>query len=343
MRESFGAEFDLPAGYLNTPSAGVPPVHTTAAVTAALSQWSRGAGAPDGAAEAVETARAAYGSLVGVAADRVAVGSSVSQLVGLIAASVPDGASVLVPRREYTSVTFPFAAQADRGVTVTEVELDDVASMAADHDYVAVSVVQSSDGRIVDLDALRTVRAHHGTRVLLDASQAIGWLPLSLDWADWVVAAGYKFLMAPRGAAWMAVHPDAPQPRPNSAGPAGCEDFFGSIYGLPLRLANTAQRYDISGGWLAHVGAAASMAWLASLDVDKVAEHGIRLADQFRAELGLPAGGSVIASIDLPGSAEAIAEAGVVCSHRAGKTRFGFHLYNTEEDVELAVRAVRAG
>lgn len=342
MRESFGAEFDLPAGYLNTPSAGVPPVRTTAAMTEALSQWSRGEGAPDTYEEAVEGARAAFGSLVGVAAERVTVGGSVAQLVGLVAASVPDGASVLVAEREFTSVSFPFAAQADRGVTVTEVELAELPARAPDFDYVAVGVVQSSDGRIVDLDALRAATASSGTRVVLDASQAVGWLPLRLDWADWVAGAGYKFLMTPRGAAWMAVRPNAPTLRPHSAGPAGCPDFFDSIYGLPLRLADTAQRYDISAGWLSHIGAAASMTWLADLDVDKVSEHCVGLADQFLSRLGLPAAGSAIVSLDLPGSADALAGAGVTCSHRAGRTRFGFHLYNTEEDVDLAVRAVRA-
>ena len=48
------------------------------------------------------------------------------------------------------------------------------------HDLVAVSVVQSADGAIVDLDGLRGDRQ----AVLLDVTQAAGWLPLRLDWAD---------------------------------------------------------------------------------------------------------------------------------------------------------------
>jgi hypothetical protein len=43
------------------------------------------------------------------------VGGSVSALVGLVAAAVPDGARVLVAEGEFTSVSFPFAAHAGRG------------------------------------------------------------------------------------------------------------------------------------------------------------------------------------------------------------------------------------
>jgi selenocysteine lyase/cysteine desulfurase len=67
-------------------------------------------------------------------------------------------------------------------------------------------VAQSADGHLVDLDALRAVR-EVGTRVVLDATQSVGWLPAPLGWADAVVCAGYKWLLCPRGVAWMAVHP----------------------------------------------------------------------------------------------------------------------------------------
>ena len=51
-----------------------------------------------------------------------------------------------------------------------------------------MSVVQSADGEIADLEALRA----SGKPVLLDVSQAAGWMPLSLAWADFVVGVGYK-------------------------------------------------------------------------------------------------------------------------------------------------------
>ncbi len=161
------------------------------------------------------TARAAFAALVGTRPEHVAIGATVSQLVGLVAASLPGGSRVLLAEGDFTSVGFPFAAQRERDVRVDEVPLEHLAEHAAGYDLVAVSAVQSSDGRRVDLAALRA--AHRsGTRVLLDVTQAAGWMPLALDWADWVVGAGYKWLLAPRGAAWLAVHPEAPTLLPHS-------------------------------------------------------------------------------------------------------------------------------
>ncbi len=248
---------------------------------------------------------------------------------------------MLVAGNEFTSVVFPFAAQRDRGVRVAEVELAEIAEHAADYDVVAVSVVQSSDGRIVDLDALRRVVATRSTRVLLDVTQAVGWLPLQVDWADWVVASGYKWLLSPRGAAWLAVHPDAPEIRPSSANWYAGPDPWSTVYGLPLRLADGARALDLSPTWLAQVGAAAAMDWLAGLDMTAVAEHCVGLADEFRAALDLPAAGSAIVSVQVPDAVSKLTAAGLTCAAWAGKARLSFHLYNTGADVERAVRALR--
>ncbi|RRO16145.1 aminotransferase class V-fold PLP-dependent enzyme [Saccharopolyspora rhizosphaerae] len=340
MRKAFDAVFDVPDGYLNTASIGIPPTETSRKVAEAVERWGRGQDRPGDFDEAVATARDAFARLVGVPTDRVAVGASASQVIGLVAASTPDGSRVLVARDDFTSVLFPFAAQAGRGVTVTEVDLDEIGRRAAEFDVVAVSAVQSKDGRTADFEALQRARNEHGTRVLLDVTQAAGWMPLSLDWADWVAAAGYKWLMAPRGSAWLAVHPDAPRPVAHSANWYAAEDPWEATYGLPLRLAEGARGLDLSPVWLAQVGAAASMEWLARLDREEVAAHCRGLADGFRAELGLPPAGSAIVSLARPDAVAALTDAGVACASRGGQTRVSFHLYNTEDDVERAVRAL---
>jgi selenocysteine lyase/cysteine desulfurase len=264
----------------------------------------------------------------------------VSQLVALVAASVPDGTRVVTVGNEFTSVTFPFAAQHARGVTITEVAPDRLLDAAADHDLVAVSVVQSLDGAVVDLAGLRDV----GTPVLLDATQAVGWLPLTLDWADYVVGGSYKWLFAPRGAAWLAVHPDAPLPTAHDANWYGGEDPWAAIYGLPLRLADGPRGLDLSPVWFSQVGAAASTEWLAGLDLARVRDHCVGLADTVRTELGHPAAGSAIISVELTEDQVArLGEAGVVGSVRAGRTRLSWHLYNTEDDVDRVLGAVKQG
>lgn len=344
MRTAFGLTFDVAPGYLNTASIGVPPAEAALAVTRAVASWSRGLDEPEGFDAPVATARDGFARLVGVPVERVAIGTSVSQVVGLVAASVPDGTKVLVAGGEFTSVTFPFAAQRDRGVQVTEAELAEIPERAAEHDVVAVSVVQSSDGRIVDLDAVRDVAAAGSTRVLLDATQAAGWMPLRLDWADWVVGASYKWLLSPRGAAWLAMRPEvAAEIRPHSANWYAGEDPWTTTYGLPLRLANGVRALDLSPVWLAQCGAAVATAKLAELDMAQIQRHCTGLADEFRAAMGMPPAGSAIVSVAVPDSLEKLKAAGVRASARAGRARLSFHLYNTLDDVERAVHALRYG
>jgi selenocysteine lyase/cysteine desulfurase len=338
VRIAFGQKFDLPDGYLNTASVGVPPAAVADRLEEAIAEWRRGAAQPADFDPAVESGRAAFADLVDVPVDRVTIGASASPLVGLVAAAVPDGARVLVAAGEFTSVSFPFAAQAHRGVTVVECPLEHIGERAPEYDVVAVSVAQSADGRLVDLDALRTAR-DAGTRVVLDATQSLGWLPARLGWADAVVCAGYKWLLSPRGVAWMAVHPEL-ELVPHHAGWYAGDDVWRSIYGLPLRLAHTARRLDSSPGWFAHVGAAAALPWLAGLDRAAVLQHCAGLADTVRAGLDLPPAGSAIVAVDRPGAAERLAAAGVVGSIRAGAVRLAFHLYNTTDDVDRVLDAL---
>ena len=340
MRTAFGRQFDVPDGYLNTASVGVPPRCAAQAVAAAVDDWSRGAARPPDYDPAVVTARAAVAGLLGVEVDRVALGGSVSALVGLVAAALPAGARVLVAEGEFTSVVFPFAAQVRRGVHVVECPPGELGRRAAEFDVVAVSVVQSADGRIADLDALRAARAG-GTRVVLDVTQSLGWLPAGLDWADAVVCAGYKWLLCPRGAAWLAVGPELANdlvPHPACWYSGG--DVWASIYGLPLRLAASARRFDASPAWFAHVGAAVVLPWLAGLDQVAVRDHCVGLADAVRTGLGLPPAGSAIVAVDRAGAAERLAAAGVVASVRAGAARLSFHLYNTADDVDRVLDAL---
>lgn len=326
----------MPAGYLDTASIGIPTTAAADALSEGVDRWRRGEARPPDYDRHVEAARAAWASLIGVREGDVAIGASASQLVGLVAASLPVTTRVLTVRNEFTSVTFPFAAQ---GMPVTEVPADRLLSHVDGHDLVAVSVVQSADGTVVDLDALRDT----GKPVLLDTTQAAGWLPLRLGWADWVVGAGYKWLLAPRGTAWLATRPDRLDgTRAHAANWYAAEDIWDGIYGLPLRLAAGARKLDLSPVWFAQLGAAHTLPWLAGLDLTAVRDHCVDLANAALKGLGRAPGNSAIVSVELTADqAERAAKAGVVSASRAGRTRLSFHLYNTMADVELLLGSTR--
>ncbi|HEU5475007.1 MAG TPA: aminotransferase class V-fold PLP-dependent enzyme [Actinophytocola sp.] len=331
MRTAFGETFDVPTGYLNTAGIGVPPTSVADAVAVGVSMWRTGSVQPHEYDKHVAVAREAWARLTGVPTASVGTGASVSQMISLVAASLPVTTRVVTVRNEFTSATFPFAA---RGMPVTEVEPADLVRAAREHDLVVVSVVQSADGTVADLAGLRAT----GTPVLLDVTQAAGWLPLDLDWADWVVGGSYKWLLAPRGAAWLAVRPDLLElTRPVAANWYAGEDPWDSIYGLPLRLAGNARRFDLGPVWFSQLGAAAALPWLADLDRTRVRDHCVGLANATLAGLNLPPADSAIISIDVPDAAARLTRAGVRASVRAGRTRLAFHLYNTQEDVDLVL------
>jgi selenocysteine lyase/cysteine desulfurase len=340
-RETFGAEFLGAAGFLDTPTYGLPPRFTAEALRECLRSWEEGRMQIRAFDEPLRASRAAYASLVGGDERRVAMGTSVSSLVGLVAASIPDGSRVATLRGEFTSVTFPFAAQAGRGVAVTELPPSRLVDSAADFDVVAASLVQSADGAVLDVETLRTNVAQSGTITVLDVSQALGWKNVTLPWVDVVIAASYKWLLGPRGVAWMSLSERMFDLLvPHTANPYAADDMWSSLYGLPMRLADEARRFDSSPAWFSVLGSALSLTWLASLDRAAVEAHTLRLANRLRGELQLPESDSAIVSFPAGQASDALEKAGIRASLRAGATRVGFHLYNTDSDLDRLLEAL---
>ena len=84
------------------------------------------------------------------------------------------------------------------------------------------------------------------------------------------------------------------------------------------------------------------MGFALSLDPDEVRDHDVGLADAFRARLDLgPSNSAIVSWADPDGSQlAALTASGVVAAGRAGRARVSFHLWNDEEDVDLAARAI---
>jgi selenocysteine lyase/cysteine desulfurase len=334
--------WSLERPYLNTASYGLPPAPAFAALQHALSQWRRGRTSWEGWTESVARARASFARLLGARPRDVAAGATVSELVGLVAASLPDKAEVLVPEVEFTSNLFPWLAQEHRGVTVRTAPLPAVAdAVEPSTTLVAVSAVQSSDGAVADLAAIGEAAAANDALVLVDATQACGWLPLRAEDADFVVAHTYKWLMSPRGAALMSVRPERLGDLvPVHAGWWAAENPLGDYYGPPLRLADCARRLDSSPAWFSWVGTAPTLELVERIGVGRIHEHDVELANRFRAGLSLAPGDSAIVSIDVEGGAAKLERAGIRAAVRAGGLRVSFHLYNTAEHVDEAVSAL---
>ncbi len=212
---------------------------------------------------------------------------------------------------------------------------------AAGYDVVTASLVQSANGDLLDVDGLRTALAGAVTITVVDVTQAIGWKALDLGWVDVTAAAVYKWLLAPRGTAWMSLSDKVSAlMTPHLANWYAGEEPWSSIYGLPLRLAEDGRRFDTSPAWFGAFGAGLTMPWLASLDRGAVEAHCLGLATRLRTEFELAPLNSAIVSLPFADAAEKLKRAGIRASVRAGAVRVGFHLYNTDHDLQQLLDAM---
>ncbi|WP_019607487.1 aminotransferase class V-fold PLP-dependent enzyme [Nocardiopsis sp. CNS-639] len=337
-------EFAAESTYLNTATHGLTPRRALRALEQHTRDVAAGRFQPGGADAGIERARSAYARLTGVPASHVAIGSHASQFVGTVAASLAPGARVLTAADEFSSVVHPFMARADAGISVREVPLADLASrVGPDTDLVAVSAVQSADGAIAPVEDLIAACADHGARLLLDTTQAAGWLPLPVDRVDYTVCATYKWLLGPRGSALLTGTEEALAAlSPLAANWYGAHEPWKSLYGGPLRLAEGARRLDLAPVWGAWVGLEETLSLVEEVGVEVIREHNAALGDRFREAVDMEPAGSAIVSVPVPeGAVERVAEAGIVTAARNGRMRAAFHLYNDESDVDRLVKALK--
>ncbi|PZS29377.1 MAG: aminotransferase V [Pseudonocardiales bacterium] len=338
------AEFDAEVTYLNSATLGLPPRRSWDALQAALSDWRVGTADAMNYDPSLAAARAAYARLVGVPASAVAAGSQVSAFVGLVAANLPDRSQVLTATGDFTSILFPFYAQARRGVCVRAVPLERIAEhVTPGTTLVSVSAVQSADGRLADLDALRAACAATATPILLDLTQAAGWLPVDAGQYAYTVCAGYKWLLTMRGTAYFTVGPELMDGLiPHTAGWYAGAERWSSIYGGPLRLAPDARRFDLSPAWHSWVAASPAVGMLADLGSDALHAHAVSLSDRFCAGVEVAPRASAIVSLAVDDdAAPALDAARIKASMRAGRLRLSFHVSTSEQDVDHAVDVLR--
>ncbi|MEU6311724.1 aminotransferase class V-fold PLP-dependent enzyme [Streptomyces sp. NPDC047014] len=346
LAEATRAEFAPTTTYLNTATCGVLPRSAVAAVRELAEAAGAGLPAGSGDFDRVNRTRAAFARLVGVGTDRVAVGSAVATHVGLVAASLPPGAEVLCSERDFASVINPFAVRGD--LKMRYAPLESIAgAVGPDTALVALSAVQSADGRIADLPAVRAAATAHGARMLVDATQAAGWLPFDASPYDYTVTGGYKWLLGGRGASYLTVSREAQDSlTPLHAGWVAAESMWDATYGPMAELAHGARRFDESPGFLAYHAAEPSLALLELIGVEAVHAHDTALAARYRAGLArlghepVPGEAAIVSVPGLTDRLPALQAAGITLSARAGFLRASFHLYTTEADVDHLLNAL---
>lgn len=346
MSDSLAAaiqQFGDPRGYLAVASIGIPPRIAVDALHADLDAWAAAERDPQGYDPVIARTRAHYARLVGVPESRVAIGSQTSVLASLVAAAVPEGAEVLLPDGDFSSIMFPF--EQVPGIRVRTVPLEALADSITERTWlVAFSLVQSATGDVADVEAIRAAVARTGTLTLCDSTQAAGVHPVDASQFDATICHSYKWLCAPRGVAFLTVGErfDALL-TPLQAGWYAGDDVWTSVYGPAMHLAHDARRFDVSPAWQAWIGAEQSIGLFAGLDIAEVWARCSGLGDRLCEELGIPQQHQAIVTWpDASGhELRTLGEAGIRVSGRAGRLRASFHLWNDQSDVTGVIRALR--
>jgi selenocysteine lyase/cysteine desulfurase len=306
--------------------------------------------------------REPFAGLIGADAQTIALLPSLSEAAATVAASLPPG-RVVVGADEFRSNLFPWLALEARGCAVVTVAsrdgvlyADDLAA-AVDGStvLVAVSAVHSATGARPRLDGLAARCREVGARLFVNATQLIGALRFDVDDVapDFVATHGYKWLLTPRGAAWLHVRPDRlDELRPLAPSWRTVAEPLADYYGGGLEMAPGARKLDGSLAWFSWTGALAAIELMASLDAREVEERCLALAAEFRRDVKamgfrtLPEQEpSQIVSLAVGDPDATIAELArrrVKGAVRGGLLRLSFHGFNDEEDLAAGLRALRA-
>ena len=346
------ALFDPAPGwaYLDTATDGLPPRPAVQLLARAEREWQQGQADWVAYDAGVDACRADFAALIGASADEVALHPSFSIGIGLIAASLPAGAEVLVAADEYGSVVWPMlvAARA-RGVVVREAPFDRLASAVRPGTaLVGVSLIQLHTGRAPDLAAVLSAAQAVGARVLVDASQATPVVDVRpyIERIDYLGCAGYKHLLGPHGTSFFYVRRDRlDEVQPWAANWVAADEAAGARYiGAPLVLRGDAGRFDTT---------FARFPWIATAESVRLVrgwfEAGLfaevrRLATRLAGLVGLPEPAGSLVCVPVADEASALAavlEVRVKAAARIGHIRFAPHLWSTDEDIERAAAAIR--
>ncbi len=266
------------------------------------------------------------------------------------------------PMEEREGVKLNIVSPRDRYLTADDV----IAALTPKTRLVSISLVRFDNG--VLLDAARMAAACHaqGALLLLDASQGCGAVPIDVGkmGVDFLVSAGYKFLLGPFGTGFFWAKPEhlanmRPGPFYWMAAKGVDHNFASMDFANPMP-APSGRRWDVAetANYFNHAALNASVEFVLQAGPETVREHNHNLIELLYSRLPkdrcVPTSpldsahrgpyGCFAARAPEKTAAlyDRLRKENIIVSLREGSIRVSPYLYNTERDIDRLISVITA-
>jgi selenocysteine lyase/cysteine desulfurase len=365
------------ATYLNTAANAAMPKVAIRAAQAAI-EWKKfPQQVPDQASvDLPNRIRTLLAKLIGAQAQDVAIttGASAGMMAVAYGLSWKPGDEVVTAQEEfplqYTTwrpmeqregVTLKIVSPRERFITAEDL----IAAMTPRTRLVSASMARFDDGSMVDVPSLAAACHAQGAALLLDGSQCCGAVPMDVTQlgADFVVSAGYKWLLGPYGTGffWASSEQSAQmRPGPYYWTAAEGADRFSALALSSPKMVPGARRWDAAetASYFNLAGWAESLELVLRLKPETVLAHNRALIEFMFARLPkdrcVPASpldparrgpyGCFAARTPQKTTAlyEKLLAENVFVALREGNLRVSPHVFNTERDIDKLIAVVTA-
>ena len=288
------------------------------------------------------------------------------------------GNHVITTVLEHNSVLRPLYECRENGVELTILGCDGKgrisyeemeAAIQADTKAVVCTHASNLTGNMTDLERVGTMAKRHGLLFVVDASQTTGVWPIDVEkmQIDVLCFTGHKSLLGPQGTGGMYVR-EGVHIRPLLSGGSGIDTYNEKH---PAEMPTALEAGTLNGHGIAGLGAALS--WIEKTGMDRIRQRELSLMRRFYNGVFRIPGVTVYGDLETEKRAPVVSlnildydssevsdelstvygivtRPGAHCAplmHRAlgtveqGAVRFSFSFFNTEEEVNLAIEAVR--
>jgi len=351
--------------YLNSCSQGALSEEVQAALADHLQSWHEDGSPWDAWIEKYEEVRERVARFIGASADEVAVVPSASAGINSVASSLgfAERPKVVMGEFEFPTMGHAWLAQAPRGAQIEfiaaqgeRIEASAYAEVVDERTVIVpLTHVCFKNGFRSDVSAVTRIAHAKGALVMLDDYQDCGTRPVNvkaLD-LDFYVVGTLKYLLACSGVAFLYVR----QSLVGSLAPT-ISGWFAQRqpFAFDVKLLDqspSARRFEAGTPPIPNIYAAnAGIALLQGVGLEEVAQH-VRTLTQalihgarglgIRIKTPLDSVGPlvVLQSSDAEKVMARFAEQNIVVSRRQDGLRISFHVYNTFQDVDQVLAALR--